>query len=241
LDLLVYYANNLSNDLKEILIEDITVFLKNLEKESNLDEDLQSRIKIYEYYLSKLSKNEFQNNLDREHNHQQTKALKNKINKTLIVFNSKCTLHGEFPDSNPISRIKRREMQVENPDRINVLFQPPFGVLLSDFCLERFAFRESPEPACLADILRVHDFNYIEKIFKFCSKLKIENKMDCFKYDSDTYINQHSWDSAIHAAGCVIDAVDQIMKKDDPIENYLNAFCMVRPPGHHAGYFGRVE
>ena len=239
--MLVDYAKNFSKDLKEILIEDFTVFLNNLEKESDVDEDLKSKIEINKYYLSILSKNEFQSIQDGDNYNQQTKAPKNKFNKTLIVYNSKCTLHGEFPDSDPITRIKRREMQVENPDRINVLFQPPFGVLLSDFCLERFVFRESPEPACLADILRVHDFNYIEKIYKFCSKLKMENKSDCFKYDSDTYINQHSWDSAIHAAGCVIDAVDQIMKNDDSINKYQNAFCMVRPPGHHAGYFGRVE
>jgi acetoin utilization deacetylase AcuC-like enzyme len=133
-------------------------------------------------------------------------------------------------------RMKRRIMQVENPDRLNVLIQPPFGVLLSDFFMERFIFRETPTPACLADILRVHDFQYVEGVKKICDDLKKENKFNVYKYDSDTCINQHSWDSAIYAAGSVIDAVDQVMSGE-----YNTAFCLVRPPGHHAGYFGKVE
>jgi acetoin utilization deacetylase AcuC-like enzyme len=37
------------------------------------------------------------------------------------------------------------------------------------------------------------------------------------------------------ACGAVIDACDAIMKKQA-----TNAFCAVRPPGHHAGVFGKT-
>ena len=47
--------------------------------------------------------------------------------------------------------------------------------------------------------------------------------------DPDTAMNQHSLKAAYRAAGAVILATDLVMgKKAD------NAFCSVRPPGHHA-------
>jgi acetoin utilization deacetylase AcuC-like enzyme len=47
--------------------------------------------------------------------------------------------------------------------------------------------------------------------------------------DPDTSINLHSWDAILMAAGAAIDATDAIMAGD-----MVNAFCAVRPPGHHA-------
>lgn len=218
------------------MIEDFTAHLTNLDRESESEENIPSSKKnIIDHYLKKLQGENITITDNKEED------SNNHLNKTLIVYNPKCTLHGDFTDSNPLMRLKRRMNQVENPDRINVLFQPPFGVLLSDFCIERFSFREVQQPACLADILRVHDYNYIESIYKYCNRLKDQNSNNCYKYDSDTYINQHSWESAIHAAGCVIDAVDQIMDNEGTINKVTNAFCLVRPPGHHAGYYGKVE
>jgi len=40
----------------------------------------------------------------------------------------------------------------------------------------------------------------------------------------------------LQAVGCVIDAIDKVMQ-----ENARNAFVAVRPPGHHAGYIGKVK
>ena len=45
-----------------------------------------------------------------------------------------------------------------------------------------------------------------------------------------------TFDSAIQAVGSVVDAVDKIMEK-----KATNAFVAVRPPGHHAGYYGKVQ
>ncbi len=47
--------------------------------------------------------------------------------------------------------------------------------------------------------------------------------------DSDTVISPASYDAAVHAAGAPLTAIDLIMKGEGE-----NAFCLVRPPGHHA-------
>jgi acetoin utilization deacetylase AcuC-like enzyme len=49
------------------------------------------------------------------------------------------------------------------------------------------------------------------------------------RIDPDTAMNRHSWSAALHSAGAVLAAVDAVMAGE--IEN---AFCAVRPPGHHA-------
>ena len=47
--------------------------------------------------------------------------------------------------------------------------------------------------------------------------------------DPDTWMNPHTLDAAYHAAGAVVLATDLVMA--GAVEN---AFCNVRPPGHHA-------
>lgn len=42
-----------------------------------------------------------------------------------------------------------------------------------------------------------------------------------------------TWECSFLASGSVIEAVDRIMKGE-----VKNAFCAVRPPGHHAGVYG---
>lgn len=46
---------------------------------------------------------------------------------------------------------------------------------------------------------------------------------------ADTAMGPHSLDAAYRAAGCGIQAVDGVMH-----HLYQNAFCLTRPPGHHA-------
>jgi acetoin utilization deacetylase AcuC-like enzyme len=45
----------------------------------------------------------------------------------------------------------------------------------------------------------------------------------------DTTVSPKSWDVALDAAGGVMNAIDQVIQK-----TAANAFCAVRPPGHHA-------
>ena len=47
--------------------------------------------------------------------------------------------------------------------------------------------------------------------------------------DPDTSLNVYSWNSALRAAGATIAATDAVMAGE-----MENAFCAVRPPGHHA-------
>ena len=50
-----------------------------------------------------------------------------------------------------------------------------------------------------------------------------------YTLDPDTLLCPHSWEAALHAAGAVLEATDRVMRGD-----LTNAFCAVRPPGHHA-------
>lgn len=51
--------------------------------------------------------------------------------------------------------------------------------------------------------------------------------------DRDSALSAKSWDISLLSCGAVIDAVDAVMKGD-----FSNAFCAIRPPGHHAGVYG---
>jgi acetoin utilization deacetylase AcuC-like enzyme len=83
--------------------------------------------------------------------------------------------------------------------------------------------REQAPRAELADIERLHPASYVEMV-----KSSIPQR-DHKWLDPDTVISPGSWEAALRAAGASIYAVDQVMAgKAD------NAFCAVRPPGHHA-------
>lgn len=83
--------------------------------------------------------------------------------------------------------------------------------------------REEAPLASLDDIGRLHPQAYFELV-----KSQIP-KHDHNWLDPDTVVSPGSWDAALRAAGASLYAVDQVMTgKVD------NAFCAVRPPGHHA-------
>ena len=52
---------------------------------------------------------------------------------------------------------------------------------------------------------------------------------DHVQIDPDTQMNVHTWNAALRAVGATVAATDAVMAGE--IEN---AFCSVRPPGHHA-------
>ncbi len=49
--------------------------------------------------------------------------------------------------------------------------------------------------------------------------------------DDDTQANAKSLNAALYSAGSGINAVDAVMQQQD-----TQAFCLIRPPGHHAEY-----
>lgn len=50
--------------------------------------------------------------------------------------------------------------------------------------------------------------------------------------DPDTVVSAGTWEAALRAVGAGLRAVDAVM---NPASGVANAFCQVRPPGHHAG------
>ena len=50
--------------------------------------------------------------------------------------------------------------------------------------------------------------------------------------DPDTVLSSRSYEAALYAAGGVLTAIDKVMEASIP--HSANAFCLVRPPGHHA-------
>lgn len=68
-----------------------------------------------------------------------------------------------------------------------------------------------------------------EEILKVHSKEMLEKAKHVGWLDIDTYTNEHSYEVAKLAAGGVIKACREVLGGKDK-----NAFCLVRPPGHHA-------
>jgi len=90
---------------------------------------------------------------------------------------------------------------------------------------ERFHYlaREQAPLADIAVIERVHPRSYVEGVRAAIPK------HDHNWLDPDTIVSPGSWEAALRAAGAVVHAVDQVMAG-----SAKNAFCAVRPPGHHA-------
>ena len=68
----------------------------------------------------------------------------------------------------------------------------------------------------------IHGPAYIEQ-------LKGWDRKDAGQVEADTIVRSGSWGAASLAAGAACDAVDRILKNEDS-----RAFCVIRPPGHHA-------
>jgi acetoin utilization deacetylase AcuC-like enzyme len=78
-------------------------------------------------------------------------------------------------------------------------------------------------PAPVDALARAHDTAYIERL-----KSSVPQQ-GYWPIDPDTSMNPRTWDAALRSAGAVIDATDRVLRGE-----LANAFCAVRPPGHHA-------
>lgn len=106
----------------------------------------------------------------------------------------------------------------ESPDRLPAIEQGLEVVGIADQ-LDR---RDAPE-APLEAIKRVHDEFYVEEL------LGLAPTAGRVPIDADTLLMRHTLPAARHAAGAGIAAVDAVLAGEA-----ANAFCAVRPPGHHA-------
>src|SRR5437588_4412344 len=89
-----------------------------------------------------------------------------------------------------------------------------------------------PREATEDELAAVHDRAYIRQIKEVAEEVAREAQQGGRKtrfFATDTYISAQSYAAAIKAAGAPLTAIDAIMSGEID-----NAYCLVRPPGHHA-------
>ena len=115
----------------------------------------------------------------------------------------------------------------ECPERLDAIEDQLLASGVGD-ALDR---REAPL-AALGDIELAHDRMMVAAIRGLSDHLTDDIDAGGPAYaqiDPDTALNVHTWNAALRAAGAALAATDSVMAGE--IEN---AFCAVRPPGHHA-------
>ena len=84
-----------------------------------------------------------------------------------------------------------------------------------------FVYHDAPL-ATFEQLMRVHPASHLERLKRSSPELGIVH------LDPDTAMNPHTWQAALRSAGAGVLAVDLVMSGE-----VQNAFCAVRPPGHH--------
>lgn len=111
----------------------------------------------------------------------------------------------------------------ERPDRMRVLDK-----VFSDEIFDGLVRDEAPlRDDCEDAILRAHPRSYLEWI----RGLRPEPGQPSVRLDPDTVLSAGSWEAALRAVGAGMEAVDRVFDAGNDIKN---AFCQVRPCGHHA-------
>src|SRR5438309_5081228 len=90
----------------------------------------------------------------------------------------------------------------------------------------------APRAASEDELAAVHEREYIRKVEAAARKVAEDSAKGGRKtrfFATDTYVSAKSYEAAIRAAGAPLTAIDAIMKGEID-----NAYCLVRPPGHHA-------
>lgn len=91
--------------------------------------------------------------------------------------------------------------------------------------------REAP-PAALADIELAHGRMHVAALRGLTDSLREDMAAGGPSHtplDPDTLLNAHTWEAALRSAGAAIEATDAVIGGE-----LENAFCAIRPPGHHA-------
>jgi len=106
----------------------------------------------------------------------------------------------------------------ESPARIHAIEDRLIASGVMDY-LQR---HDAPE-ATREQLLRVHDADYVDSIAASAPQHGM------VQLDPDTAMNPFSYPAALRAAGAAVLGVDLVMAG-----RAENAFCNIRPPGHHA-------
>jgi acetoin utilization deacetylase AcuC-like enzyme len=106
----------------------------------------------------------------------------------------------------------------ESPTRLSAISDHLIAQGLDHY----FVFHDAPL-ATFEQLMRVHPASHLERLKRASPVLGVVH------IDPDTAMNPHTWHAALRAAGAGVMGVDLVMAGE-----VQNAFCSVRPPGHHA-------
>jgi acetoin utilization deacetylase AcuC-like enzyme len=106
----------------------------------------------------------------------------------------------------------------ESPDRLTAIEDHLLATGLIQHVISEAAPKASRE-----QLLRVHDGSYIDSL------ASVSPRKGLVHLDPDTAMNPQTLSAALHAAGAVVRATEMVIGGQAE-----NAFCNVRPPGHHA-------
>lgn len=130
--------------------------------------------------------------------------------RTAYITHSSCSRHNMGAD------------HPECPERLHAINDQLIASGLLDHLIHYDAERASKE-----QLTQVHTKEYVEWVFQHAPTEGL------IHLDGDTAMNKFTLSAALHAAGAAVQAVDLVMTGE--VEN---AFCCIRPPGHHAGRSG---
>jgi acetoin utilization deacetylase AcuC-like enzyme len=111
----------------------------------------------------------------------------------------------------------------ERPDRMRAIDKVLADAAFAGLEREEAPLRDDAEAA----IELAHPRAYIDWV----KSVRPAEGQDPVRLDPDTVLSAKSWEPALRAVGAGLRAVDRVMDKASGVKN---AFCQVRPCGHHA-------
>lgn len=133
--------------------------------------------------------------------------------RTVLMFDDEMVLHKCF------------EAHPEKPARYTSIKKRLEDAGLLDRCTIGKSRKATEDEIALA-----HDRALID-LLRETQKMDTRELKELAGTMDSIYINQATFNCALLAAGCAIEAVDKVMKGEN-----LNAFALIRPPGHHANF-----
>jgi acetoin utilization deacetylase AcuC-like enzyme len=115
----------------------------------------------------------------------------------------------------------------ECPERLDAIADHLLATGLLDVLIQP----EVPQ-ASVSDLELAHSSMHVASVQGLRDRVEAEEMAggpSHFYIDPDTAMNAYSWDAALRAAGAAVAATDEVI--DGRLDN---AFCAIRPPGHHA-------
>lgn len=111
----------------------------------------------------------------------------------------------------------------ERPDRMRAIDKVLAHESYTALVRAQAPLRDDVEEA----ILKAHPADHIARIRKTAAAVEAQGTN--IHVDGDTIMSPATMEAALRAVSAGLDAVDAVMEK-----RVANAFCQVRPPGHHA-------